>query len=236
MNILPTIAVPQYSLIVPTTQKEIKYRPYLVKEEKLLMIAMESQDNKQIEQSIIDIIQACVNSDIDVNSLTSVDVEYIFLKLRSVSVGEKIELLKSCQECETDNEISVNLENVEVNNLDPDEDSNIQLGNNLIVKLSRPSVSDSLGEIDNKSETEILIDSVVIAIDKIWYGEDVYNASDIPKTEIKEFVENLNSSQFSSLIDYLVSAPYVVYKGSFACKNCGTKNDYEFDGLLDFFI
>ncbi len=236
MNILPSIAVPQYSLIVPTTQKEIKFRPYLVKEEKLLMIAMESQDNDQIERSIIDIIQACVNSDINVSDLTAVDVEYIFLKLRSVSVGEKIELLKGCQECEADNEIVVNLENVEVDNLNVDEDSNIKLDNNLTIKLSRPRVSDTLGNVDEKSETEILIDSVVIAIDKIWYGEDVYNASDIPKSEIKEFVENLSSTQFSSLINYLIESPYVVYRGSFTCKSCGTKNDYEFDGLLDFFI
>ena len=125
--------VPRYTLTVPSTKKEFRYRPFLVKEQKVLLIALESQDNKQILSSIVDTISSCIDEDIDLSSLTTFDVEYMFTRIRAKSVGETSKIIVKCSECEADNEHEVQLDQITVDV--PDKIQNIQLNDKYTLKL-----------------------------------------------------------------------------------------------------
>ena len=112
---LPKLVTPKYDMIIPSTGETVTYRPYVVKEEKILLIAFESQDETQIEKSVLDIIKTCIESKIDLNKLTTFDIEFMFVTLRSKSVGEGIKLNMPCEECEHTNEVKINLEDVKMN-------------------------------------------------------------------------------------------------------------------------
>jgi len=230
---LPKLATPKYDMIVPSTGESITYRPYVVKEEKLLLIAMESQDDKQIEQAISDIIRSCL-SNVKVEDLTGFDIEFIFLTLRARSVGEGVELLIPCSECEEKNEVKINLDKLEMKNLDfNDKELQLKIDENITIELRWPTMSDRSVEVE--TGTEILIHMVAKSINTIYYGEEIHSTKDVLFEEVLEFVESLSSEQFSKIMTLLLKTPYVSYDLKFTCKKCGHKNERELKGLADFF-
>ena len=230
---LPKLATPKYDMIVPSTGESITYRPYVVKEEKLLLIAMESQDDKQIEQAISDIIRSCL-SNVKVEDLTGFDIEFIFLTLRARSVGEGVELFIPCSECEEKNEVKINLDKLEMKNLDfNDKELQIKIDENITIELRWPTMSDRSVEVE--TGTEILIHMVAKSINTIYYGEEIHSTKDVLFEEVLEFVESLSSEQFSKIMTLLLKTPYVSYDIKFTCKKCGHKNERELKGLADFF-
>jgi hypothetical protein len=231
---LPKLATPKYDMIVPSTGKSITYRPYVVKEEKILLIAMESQDEKAIEQSITTVIEACLDNNIKVKDLTAFDVEFIFLTLRARSVGEGIELGVSCIKCEESNKVKINLDKLEVKNMDFDnKDLQLKLSDDITIELRWPTMSDR--SVDAESGTEILIHMVAKAIGTLYHGENIHLMKDIPFEEVLNFVESLSSEQFNKIMALLMKTPYVSYDINFTCKKCGKKNERELKGLADFF-
>jgi len=168
---LPTIAVPEYTLTIPSTKKEIKYRPFLVKEEKILLLAMETEDQKQIINATKTIIKNCVFGDIDVDTLATFDIEYIFLQLRGKAKGEDIELKYKCPKCENDIAVTVNTDEVQVLFKD-DHTDNIKLTEHLGVIMKYPNIDSQLKiaehEGKDKPEIEALFDTIIDSIDCIY--------------------------------------------------------------------
>ena len=230
---LPKLATPKYEMIVPSTGEAITYRPYVVKEEKLLLIAMESQDDKQIEQAISDIIRSCLDN-VNVEDLTGFDIEFIFLTLRARSVGEGVELLIPCTECEEQNEVKIDLDKLEMKNLDfNNKDLQLKLDDNMTIELRWPTMSDRSVKVE--TGTEVLIHMVAKSIGTLYHGEDIHPMKDVPFDEVLEFVESLSSEQFNKVMGLLLKTPYVSYDIEFTCKKCGHKNERELKGLADFF-
>ena len=233
---LPRMVTPKYDMIVPSTGKSITYRPYVVKEEKLLLIAMESQDEKQIENAVMNIIEECVESPLDINTLTNFDVEFMFVTLRAKSVGEGIELSPKCQHCEETNSVKVDLDKVTVKNLEDQVDTMIKLTDDISVELKWPTMKDrNVDLIDENSETETIINMMSSTIGTIYSGEEIFVASDVPKKEVKEFVESLSNEQFNQIVNVMAKAPTLSYEIKFDCKKCGESNNIEINGLADFF-
>ena len=234
-NMLPRMVTPEYDMIVPSTGESITYRPYTVKEEKILLIAMESQDEKQIENSVLAIINACITSDIDTNKLTTFDVEYMFVTLRSKSVGEGIELTPKCEECEEINNVKIELDKVTVENLNDVVDTHIKLTNVISVDLKWATMKDRNKDLLKESETETIINMVCASIETIYSGEETFIAADVPHEEIVGMVESLSPDQFNDIVDVLSQAPYLSYNLDFDCTKCGKENSIELKGLVDFF-
>ena len=232
---LPILATPKYDMIVPSSGKAVTYRPYVVKEEKLLLIAMESKDEVQIEKAVINIIKACVETAIDVDILTTFDLEYIFVTLRSKSVGEGIKITPKCKHCEEVNEVNIDLEKITVANLEDAVDRHVKLTDDISVDLRWQTLKDR-DKFDKKAgTTDTIINMVVTSLETIYSGEEIYSIADTQKKEVVDFVESLSSDQFQSLAEVIAKAPYLSYDVNFDCKECSENNIIELKGLIDFF-
>ena len=232
---LPKIATPKYDMIVPSTGKTITYRPYVVKEEKLLLIAMESQDENQIEKAVLNIIKECVESPINVDDLTTFDVEMIFITLRSKSVGEGIKITPKCKYCEESNEVKINLEKITVENLSDTVDKHIKLTDDISIDLKWHTMKDRTEDLKKETETETIINMIVASLETIYSGEEIFAVKDSSKKETLDFVESLNTDQFNNIVEVLSKSPYMSYDLKFDCKKCSKENTMEMKGLTDFF-
>jgi hypothetical protein len=232
---LPKLATPKYDMIVPSTGKSITYRPYVVREEKILLIAMESKSEQAIEKAVLNIIKECVESPINIKSLTTFDVEFIFVTLRSKSVGEGIKVNPSCSKCETPNEVKINLEKVTVTNLENKADKRVKLTDDISIDLTWATMGNRLSEKQRETETDAIINTIVNSIETIYSGEETFAAKDSKHVELLEFVESLNSDQFNSIIEIIAKQPVLKYNLEFDCKDCGEHNERVLSGLVDFF-
>jgi phage FluMu protein Com len=232
---LPILATPKYDMIVPSTGEAITYRPYVVKEEKILLIAMESNDENQIEQAVIDVIQLCVESPINIDDLTTFDVEFIFVTLRSKSVGEGIKLAPKCEHCEEVNEVKINLEEVKVTNLENKIDKHIKLTDDISIDLKWHTMKDRQKELRNDSETQTVINMIVASLETIYSGEETHVVKNATDKEVREFVESLNTDQFNEIVEVLANVPYLSYDMDYDCEKCGKENSISLNGLTDFF-
>jgi|SaaInlV_150m_DNA_3_1039698.scaffolds.fasta_scaffold00833_8 hypothetical protein len=235
MNTLPTISVPNYRLTIPSTKESVAFRPYLVREEKLLMIASESEDQEQIEDAVIQVVEDCLEYGKSIKELTAADLEFIFIQLRSKSVGETLDIIKVCDECEGQTEVSINIQEAYVKA--PEEvDFNVKLSDDLTLELRFPTLSNKVSYNEDVSDTDILIKNAANSLSVIYYGEDTYDAKSVSVSEREEFIGSLSTEQFNKIIDFLMKAPYVTYDGKFTCSKCGHKHEFNYTGLIDFFI
>ena len=232
---LPRIATPKYDMIVPSSGESITYRPYVVKEEKILLIALESQDETQIEKAVTDMLKACVESKIDMKKLTIFDIEFMFITLRSKSVGEGIKINPACEHCEERNEIKVDLEQVRVANLEDAVDMHIEITDDISVDLKWHTLADRLSDAERETQTDAVINMMAHSIETIYSGEEIHSAKDATKKEVVEFVESLSSDQFAKVIEVLSNTPRLSYNLDYDCTECGKKNERELSGLIDFF-
>ena len=232
---LPTLATPKYDMIVPSTGNVITYRPYVVKEEKILLIAMESQDENEIEKAVLNIIKECVESPINVDDLTTFDVEMIFITLRSKSVGEGIKITPKCVHCKESNEVKIDLEKVTVENLSNTVDKHIKLTDDISIDLKWHTMKDRTEDLKKETETETIINMIVASLETIYSGEEIFAVKDASKKETVDFVESLNTDQFNNIVEVLSKSPYMSYDLKFDCKKCSKENTMEMKGLIDFF-
>ena len=232
---LPKLATPKYDMIVPSTGESITYRPYVVREEKILLIALESQDESAVEKAVMNIIKECVESPINIKNLTTFDVEFIFVTLRSKSVGEGIKVNPSCTKCETPNEVRINLEKVNVTNTEDVVDKHVKLTGDISLDLKWQTMSDRLSDSQRKTETDAIINTIANSIETIYSGEEIFAAKNSKHAEMVDFVEGLNSDQFNNIIEVLAKQPTLNYKLEFDCSDCGEHNEKVLSGLVDFF-
>ena len=210
---LPKIATPSYELELPSSGKTIQYRPFLVKEEKLLVIALESEDTKQITNAIKAVIKSCVlTKGVKVESLPTFDIEFLFLNIRGKSVGEDIDLKIICPDDEkTEVNVSISLDDIKVQK--PEGHSNqIKLDNNLMMELKYPSLNEFIkNNFDPNDSTRNPMDQsfdlIGSCIDKIYTEDEVWAADDCSKKEINEFLDSMNSNQFKEVEKFFETMP-----------------------------
>jgi len=233
---LPVLNAAKYKTVVPSLNIEVEYRPYLVKEEKILMIALESQDQKQILIAIKDVIRNCVFDDIDVNKLTMFDLEALFLKLRSKSVGETTEVKAKCEHCETENKRVIKFDDIRMPVVDR-KSSTIALTDTVGLTLSYPKVSDieKHEDTDNANSIDGMMEIMIDCIDSIYDANDVYSAKDSKREELKDFIDSLNSEQFALVTNYFQELPSLKYNLEFKCDKCEEDNSIVLRGLENFF-
>lgn len=235
---LPIIATPKYDMIVPSTGQSITYRPYVVKEEKILLIALESESEIAIERAVTDIIKACLETPLDIKTLTMFDIEFMFTTLRSKSVGEGIDVVLNCdnEECDATQKIKINLDDVYVANLETaGENMNVKINDDVSVDLKYLGYSDNLTQGQRTTETEAAINMVAKTIETIYSGEETFACKDAPFKEVVSFVESLNNDQFAKVIKFMQDSPVITYDIEYKCKVCGTDNVKTLKGLTDFF-
>lgn len=226
---------PKFSLTIPSTGKKIRFRPYLVKEEKVLMMAFESKDLRASLEAVADTIQACIPEEdsVDVRELATFDIEYIFTKIRSKSVGEVSEVAVKCNECKTYNTVQINLDEVEVEKKEID--NMIFITDDIAVELAYPSyesvIAKDLQNLENSSAFELILDS----IKAVHTGEERIDAKEESREDMMEFLMSLTSSQFESITDFLNRMPALSHKINFNCTKCAESNEIELRGMSDFF-
>ena len=246
---LPTITVPQYSLTLPSTGKEYKYRPFLVKEEKILLIAMESEDEKQIIDATVNIIKNCIVGEIDIDDLPIFDIEYIFLQLRGKAKGEILELKYACPKCKEQIPLAINIDEIKVEKKDG-HSNKIELTDvvGIVMKYPNIEVQKKLTDIaKNTTEIEGLFETITNCIDYIYDAESTYPAKDHTKKELHDFLESINDEQFQKISKFFETAPSLKHEIELHCKNkvkgkgkekkeCGYKEKTMLEGLNSLFV
>ena len=231
---LPKLNTPKYYTKVPSTGTDVEFRPYQVREEKMLMIAAESQDERQTINAMKDRISACTFGAVDITKLTMFDLEYIFVKLRSKSVGESTTIGMKCKSCSHQNDVKVSLEDVTVN-LNQDLNSNIELSDGIGVTMKYPGVNDVMDIDSNLSDVEKMMGMVRASIDTIYTSEEVFNIKDQSTKEVDEFIDSLTSKQFDNIRNYLEEMPSAQLKVDFNCESCDEHNEQIVKGTANFF-
>ena len=238
---LPKIATPSYELELPSTGKTIQYRPFLVKEEKLLVIALESEDTKQITNAIKAVIKSCVlTKGIKVEALPTFDIEYLFLNIRGKSVGEDIDVNLICpDDNETEVSVSVNLDDIKVQK--PEGHSNqIKLDNNLMMELKYPSLNEFIKNNFDPNDTsknpmDQSFDLIGSCINKIYNQDEVWAAADCSKKEITDFLDSMNSSQFKEVEKFFETMPKLTHTLKVLNPKTNVESDVVLEGLASFF-
>lgn len=221
---------PKYELTIPSTGKKVKYRPYLVKEEKILMMASETGSQTQILNAMMDTIKACIQSDLDTSTLSTFDIEYIFLQLRSKSVGEISKIMYKCSECESENECDINLDNVVCHV--PKKDRLIKISDDVAVEMKYPNY-DGLDLEGDESEMGFKI--LATCIDAVLTQEERINVADESEESVKNFLESMSKQQFDKLAEFLTDIPSIKYDLEFDCEKCQHHNVIEIKGIQNFF-
>lgn len=239
---LPILNTPKFELNLPSTKKKYKYRPFLAKEEKVLLIAQEGGDEKEIINAIKDIINACVEN-INVEELPIFDLEYIFLKLREKSIGDVIKFYVSHHEglnpkgelCDNKEEIEINLSEVKVI-FDKNHSDKIQLDDTFGVCMKYPSLKFAQEfEASNMSDTETIFSMLKKSIDYIYDKETVYPTSEATEKELNDFVDSMTHSQMEKLNVFFDTMPKLKHEITWKCKKCGLTEKIVLEGLSNFF-
>jgi hypothetical protein len=244
---LPKIAVPEYSLTLPSSGKELKYRPFLVKEEKLLLLAIESEDDKQIVTATKNVLRNCIFDDINVEDMPIFDIEYIFLWLRGRAKGEKLELKYTCPKCDSTLPVDLNLEDIKVTYAEGHE-KKVEINDSVGIVLKYPNMAmqAKIEKIDSENEVEVLFKSIQLCIDYIYDSETMYSSKDHTEKELEEFIESLTDVQFKKLSLFFETMPKLEHKLNLVCKgstkdgkkkktNCDYKEEITLEGLQSFF-
>ena len=236
---LPKIATPTYELELPSTEKTVNYRPFLVKEEKLLVLALESEDTKQITTAIKAVLKSCVlTKGIKVEHLPTFDIEYLFLHIRGKSVGEEIEVNITCPDDEkTQVPITLDLDDIKVQKND-NHNNQIKLDDNLMMELKYPSLDQFIKnnfDFDEKNQMEQSFDLIGTCIDKIYNEEEVWATADCTKKEVKEFLESMNTTQFKDIENFFETMPKLSHTIKVTNPKTKVESEVVLEGLASFF-
>ena len=236
---LPKIATPTYELELPSTKQTINYRPFLVKEEKLLVLALESEDNKQITTAIKAVIKNCIiTKGIKVEKLPTFDIEYLFLNIRGQSVGEEVEVNVICPDDEqTQVPVTILIDDIKVKE-NEEHTKQVKVDNTLMMEMKYPSLDEFIqSNFDFKEENnmERSFDLIGGCIDKIYNEEEVWSTADCTKKEVKEFLEQMNSSQFKEIEKFFDTMPKLSYEIEVTNPKTKKKSSVVLEGLSSFF-
>ncbi len=234
---LPKLGYPTYELELPSTGKTIKYRPFLVKEEKVLLLALDSKDEKQVVNAVKDLIKNCVMTRIKVDTLPSFDLEYLFLKIRGASIGENIILTVTClDDNETQVEANINIDEVEV--FKPEgHDKKIMFDDKTGIVMRYPSMKEFVERefLQKEMKTEEVYDFIADSIDQIFDDEEVYDSSTTTKKEFRTFVDSLTTKQFEKIQKFYETSPKLSHTFKVINPKTCKESSYTIEGLQSFF-
>jgi hypothetical protein len=236
---LPKITTPTYELELPSTEKSVRYRPFLVKEEKLLVIALESEDTKQITNAIKTVIKNCIlTKDIKVETLPTFDIEFLFLNIRGKSVGEQVEVNVICpDDNETNVSVSIDLDDIKVQK-NEEHTNKIKVDPKIMMEMKYPSLEQFIKnnfDFNNENQMEQSFDLIASCIDKIYTEDEVWSAADVTKKEVIEFLESMNSSQFKDIEKFFETMPKLSHKIQIKNPKTGIESEVALEGLASFF-
>ena len=236
---LPKIATPTYELELPSTGKTIRYRPFLVKEEKVLVIALESEDNKQITTAIKAVLKSCIlTKGLKVENLPTFDIEYLFLNIRGKSVGEELEVNIICPDDEkTEVPVTIYLDDIQVQK-DENHTNKIKVDSSIMMEMKYPSLDQFIKnnfDFNDKNAMDQSFDLIATCIDKIYTEDDVWATADCTKKEVKEFLESMNSTQFKSIETFFETMPKLSHTIKVTNPKTKVESDVVLEGLASFF-
>jgi len=236
---LPKIATPTYELELPSTGATVKYRPFLVKEEKVLVIALESEDNKQITNAIKAVLKSCILSKgIKVEDLPTFDIEYLFLNIRGKSVGEDLEVNIICpDDNKTEVPVTIALDEIEVHK-DENHTNKIKVDDSIMMEMKYPSLEQFIKnnfDFNDKNAMDQSFELIATCIDKIYTEDEVWASADCTKKEMKDFLEQMNSNQFKEIEKFFETMPKLSHSIKVTNPNTKVKSEVVLEGLASFF-
>ena len=236
---LPKIATPTYELVLPSTDQTIQYRPFLVKEEKLLVLALESEDNKQITTAIKSVLKNCVQTKgIKVEQLPTFDIEFLFLNIRGKSVGEELEVNIVCPDDGTTQvTVDINLDDIQVQKSE-EHNKQIKLDDNLMMEMKYPSLDQFIKnnfDFNEKNQMDQSFQLIASCIDKIYTEDEVWATADCTKKEVNDFLEQMNSGQFKLIETFFETMPKLSHTINITNPKTKVKSDVVLEGLASFF-
>ena len=223
---------PKFRIKIPSTGKETRFRPFLVKEEKVLLLAMESKDERQILDAVGDTIVSCLEEPIDKGKLTSFDIEFLFTKIRSKSVGEVVRVGVECSECKESNEIAINVDDIQL----PIKNTNMKISitDEYTLEMRWPTL-DGIMNMPAESNTQNMLAMLRIAMVALHTPETRIDFSEYSDEEIEAFIESMNTNQFAMIRDFMDSMPSLKHEVKFECTSCSHHNDRVLEGMQSFF-
>mgnify|MGYP001163749517 FL=1 len=235
---LPQInTFPWYDIVIPSTNETVRYRPYNVGEQKTLLMSFESGEASNIAKALLDIVANCVEGKVNKHILTTFDVEYMFLQIRSKSVGEKSNIILTCSECKHENEITVSVDKIDVDrNKWPEK--LVKISEDYSIELKFPTYIDVIndkGNLDDTTVSELMFDTVLQSLYKLHTPDELISFSDEPKDEVLKFLNNLTAEQYQKLIEFVNNLPRLKQELNYECAKCKAQNTHTLEGLYDFF-
>lgn len=230
---LPKLEIPTYELVQPSTNKKVRFRPFLVKEHKVLLTMAEANDS-EVSRIVKELVDTCTFGTLKVNDLPHFDIEYIFMMLRAKSISEKVDVIVTCINCEEKYDASFNIDNVKVVNSKSISDK-IMLTESIGVQLKHPTF-DSVVALNETNDVRMVFDLVKNCIKGVFENEQYYDVKEQTDEEINEFLESLTKEQFAKIEEFFVNSPKIVQELDTECPHCTTKNFSRIEGLQNFFI
>lgn len=230
---LVNASLPQYTATLPVSKITFKFRPFVVKEEKILLMALQSRSINQINDAMRNVILACTNNAVETRKICAADAEYAFLQIRSKSVGEEVKPQVTCNNCSKETSIKMKLDQITIRPIDkPHRDANIKITDELTVVMRYPSIHD----IDHtKTEVEIAFELAKRCIESVILNDQVYEAKDIKPQELSDLVDNMLPTQFADIMGFIQSVPELTYDFQYSCPNCSQPVKVELKSVSDFF-
>lgn len=237
---LPVIGLPKYETTLPSNGRVVTFRPFLVKEEKILLLAMEAGDTKAQNKALRDILVNCIYDDIKIDALPMFDIEYLFIQIRGKSVGEVLEPIVSCPECKVTGKLKVRLDEIGVDmNKRKETPYKIMVSDTIGMTLVYPSMNSVAGTGADKKgkEADAIVMFKVISkcIESIFDAENTHNPKDYSDKELNEFIEGIPSEAFKKVVEFISDMPRVEKNVHFKCPSCGCEKEFLLQGIEDFF-
>ena len=229
---LPVLQAPKYETTIPSSGKVITFRPFLVKEEKILMMAQETNDTDQVVSAMKEIIKSCTFNKVEPNELTLFDAEFLFIQLRAKSVGETVKFMLKCEECGTPNEVELSLEDVKVQFPEKEVDSKIELTDDIGITLKPIGLKNAVNFATDTDDVTKILCSV---IDTIYDDSNIYNSDNTTTKELIDFIDSLSHDHIAKIQEYIENLPTLKHDVAFQCMSCKAKNEVTLRGLQDFF-
>lgn len=226
---------PSYSVTIPSSGQETTFRPFLVKEQKALMIAYETQERTDIVRAIIKTIHSCIEEPIS-NKLTTFDVDYLFTKIRAKSVGEKSEIIVLCEHCESENEVEVDLDTITIDG--EISEGVVEMTDEVSLLMKYPTYEEFMNNpelLNSSSRTEGLVELIMTCMSSVVSNEEKIDLMDESRESVLEFIDSMTNDQFERVADFVNSAPAIKQDIKFKCKSCGNDNVRQLKGIDDFF-
>jgi hypothetical protein len=228
---LPKLETPSYELILPSSGEKITFRPFLVKEYKILLTTLDAE-NAEINRVVTELVNACTFNKLKIDTLANFDVEYIFLNIRAKSIGEITNLLLNCNNCDNQISLDLNLTNATVEK-SPDHNPRINITDNIIIEMRYPKFEEMISIYQN-FKSDIIVEMLSSCIKAVYTEDKIYD--DYTKEELLEFVNSFSKSQFEMIENFFLTMPKLVQRIEQDCDKCGTHNTMTLEGLQNFFV